>query len=171
MKSNRMPIDTGACCGGEDWMARAAEAVGWRRSSYLCPSIRVCWNVVTMRPINLVKLIPLSSSLRRCLRVPPKTWLLNWAKPNFGRRQLNSDENVDSRLLMNGFYAPAVWRNPYLRPRMHHRCLTGGILLFDKPSRLVSFDLSCPHSSCVVRLVARPGVNLLLISACRGSAE
>ncbi len=27
-------------------------------------------------------------------------------KPNFGMRPLNSDENVDSRLLMNGLYLP-----------------------------------------------------------------
>ena len=59
-----------------------------------------------MRLINPVKLIPVlivASTLSACATEDMTSEL---SHPNFGRRWLNSDENVDSRLLMNGLYAP-----------------------------------------------------------------
>jgi hypothetical protein len=59
-----------------------------------------------MKLITLAKLIPtfiIATTLTACATENLASELY---KPNFGMRQLNSDENVDSRLLMNGLYAP-----------------------------------------------------------------
>ena len=83
------------------------------------------WNVVTMRPINLVKLIPLfiiASTLSACATEDMASEL---SQPNFGRRQLNSAENVDSRLLMNGLYALKPFGvSPYAATPYAASCLT-----------------------------------------------
>lgn len=59
-----------------------------------------------MKPITVVRLIPAviaASMLGACATENLSSELY---KPNYGMRPLNSDENVDSRLLMNGLYAP-----------------------------------------------------------------
>ncbi len=46
-------------------------------------------------------------------------------RPNFGVRALNSDDNVDSRLLMNGLYAPKPFGvSPYAAAPYASPCLT-----------------------------------------------
>ena len=55
---------------------------------------------------NRVKLIPvliIASTLSACATEDMTSEL---SQPNYGLRRLNSEENVDSRLLMNGLYAP-----------------------------------------------------------------
>ncbi len=84
------------------------------------------WNVgVTMRLINPVGLIPvlmIGSTLSACVTEDMASEL---SQPNFGRRQLNSDENVDSRLLMNGLYAPKPYGvSPYAATPYAFPCLT-----------------------------------------------
>lgn len=45
--------------------------------------------------------------------------------PNFGMRALNPDQNVDSRLLMNGLYAPKPFGvSPYAISPYTSPCLT-----------------------------------------------
>ena len=59
-----------------------------------------------MRPINPVKWIPaiiIASTLSACATEDMASEL---SQPNYGLPRLNSEENVDSRLLMNGLYAP-----------------------------------------------------------------
>lgn len=59
-----------------------------------------------MKPITLARLIPaviIASTLCACAAENLASELY---KPNYGMRPLNSDENVDARLLMNGLYAP-----------------------------------------------------------------
>ncbi|MGA2709941.1 MAG: hypothetical protein ACLQJ0_03500 [Steroidobacteraceae bacterium] len=59
-----------------------------------------------MKLFALARLIPavaIASTLSACVSENLASELY---KPNFGMRPLNSDENVDSRLLMNGLYAP-----------------------------------------------------------------
>ncbi len=58
-----------------------------------------------MKLARMIKLIPVlitASFLAACA----DNLASELYKPNFGMRPLNSDENVDSRLLMNGLYAP-----------------------------------------------------------------
>jgi hypothetical protein len=77
-----------------------------------------------MRLINPVKLIPvliIASTLSACATEDMTSEL---SQPNFGRRQLNSDENVDSRLLMNGLYAPKPFGvSPYAATPYAPSCL------------------------------------------------
>jgi hypothetical protein len=54
-------------------------------------------------PVKLILAFVIASTLSGCVTEDMTSEL---SKPNYGRRQLNSDENVDSRLLMNGLYAP-----------------------------------------------------------------
>jgi hypothetical protein len=59
-----------------------------------------------MNSISTIKLIlalAIASTLSACAT---ENLADDLYKPNFGVRSLNSDENVDSRLLMNGLYAP-----------------------------------------------------------------
>ena len=59
-----------------------------------------------MNPMTLARLIPaviVAATLCACASEDLASELY---KPNYGMRPLNSDENVDSRLLMNGLYAP-----------------------------------------------------------------
>ncbi len=59
-----------------------------------------------MKLIALARLIPaviIAATLSACATDNLASELY---KPNFGMPQLNSDENVDTRLLMNGLYAP-----------------------------------------------------------------
>jgi hypothetical protein len=78
-----------------------------------------------MKLINPVKLIPafiIASTLSACATEDMTSELSN---PNYGRRQLNSDDNVDSRLLMNGLYAPKPFGvSPYAATPYAPSCLT-----------------------------------------------
>jgi hypothetical protein len=56
-----------------------------------------------MNPGKLILAVIIASTLSACATEDMSSQL---SRPNYGRRQLNSDENVDSRLLMNGLYAP-----------------------------------------------------------------
>jgi hypothetical protein len=61
---------------------------------------------VSMKRIVIARLIPaaiVAASLCACVSENLASELY---KPNFGLPALNSDENVDSRLLMNGLYLP-----------------------------------------------------------------
>jgi len=61
---------------------------------------------VTMKLVTLAKWIPavvVASALSACFSENLASELY---KPNYGMRLLNNDENVDSRLLMNGLYVP-----------------------------------------------------------------
>lgn len=47
------------------------------------------------------------------------------SKPNFGRLELNSDDNVDARLLQNGLYLPKPFAaTPYAAAPFTPSCLT-----------------------------------------------
>jgi len=47
------------------------------------------------------------------------------SEPNYGRVQLNSDDNVDSRLLMNGLYTPKPFGvSPYAAAPYAPPCMT-----------------------------------------------
>ena len=84
-------------------------SIGGSRSSNLgiCTLIPRIWKCeVTVRPINPVKWIPaliVASTLSACAT---KDMASELSQPNYGLPRLNSEENVDSRLLMNGLYAP-----------------------------------------------------------------
>jgi hypothetical protein len=100
-------------------------SMSWSASadSFALPCI---WNVgVTMRLIDPVSLIPvliIGSTLSACVTEDMTSEL---SQPNFGRRQLNSDENVDSRLLMNGLYAPKPYGvSPYAATPYSFPCST-----------------------------------------------
>lgn len=56
-----------------------------------------------IRTVKLIPLLLIGATLAACATEDLSSELY---KPNFGLRALNSDENVDSRLLMNGLYAP-----------------------------------------------------------------
>ena len=78
-----------------------------------------------MKLINAVKWIPvfvMASTLSACATEDMTSELY---KPNYGRGALNSDENVDSRLLMNGLYAPKPFGvSPYAATPYAASCLT-----------------------------------------------
>ena len=86
---------------------------------------------VTMRLINPVGLIPVlitGLALSACVTEEMASEL---SQPNFGRRQLNSNENVDSRLLMNGLYAPKPYGvSPYAATPYAFPMYDGRISLF-----------------------------------------
>jgi hypothetical protein len=80
---------------------------------------------VAMKPTNPVKLIPvfiIASTLSACATEDMASEL---SKPNYGRLLLNPDENVDSRLLLNGLYAPKPFGvSPYAATPYAPPCLT-----------------------------------------------
>jgi hypothetical protein len=90
---------------------------------YFDPAYLEC--EVTVRPLNPVKLIPvliIASTLSACATEDMASEL---SLPNYGRRLLNSDENVDSRLLMNGLYTPKPFGvSPYAATPYAPLCLT-----------------------------------------------
>ena len=78
-----------------------------------------------MKLITPVKLIPalvIAATLSGCATENMTSAL---SQPNYGRRLLNSDENVDSRLLMNGLYAPKPFGvSPYAAAPYAPSCVT-----------------------------------------------
>ena len=94
-----------------------------------------------MRLINPVKLIPvliIASTLSACATEDMTSEL---SQPNYGMRRLNSDENVDSRLLMNGLYAPKPFGvSPYAVTPYAPSCLTAEYRC-SQQARVVSFSV------------------------------
>jgi hypothetical protein len=80
---------------------------------------------VAMKLINTVKWVSgfiMASTLTGCAS---GDWSSELYKPNFGRQLLNSDENVDSRLLSNGLYAPKPFGvSPYAATPYAPTCVT-----------------------------------------------
>jgi hypothetical protein len=78
-----------------------------------------------VKPINSAKWIPaliIAATLSACASEDMASAL---SQPNYGRRLLNSDENVDSRLLLNGLYAPKPFGvSPYAATPYAPSCLT-----------------------------------------------
>ena len=78
-----------------------------------------------MKPINPVTVILafiVASTLSGCATEDMTSEL---SQPNYGRRQLNSDENVDSRLLINGLYMPKPFGvSPYAATPYAFSCVT-----------------------------------------------
>jgi hypothetical protein len=76
----------------------------------------------TTRTIELLVAAILASTLSACATGNLADDLY---KPNFGMRALNPDENVDSRLLMNGLYAPKPFGvSPYAAAPYAPSCIT-----------------------------------------------
>lgn len=80
---------------------------------------------VTVKHPCLDKLVPVflvALALSACATEDMSSELY---KPHFGIRQLNSDENVDPRLLMNGLYAPKPFGvSPYAATPYAPTCLS-----------------------------------------------
>jgi hypothetical protein len=80
---------------------------------------------VKVNPISTFKLISalvVVSTLSACAS---GNFADDLYKPNFGVRALNPDENVDSRLLMNGLYSPKQFGvSPYAASPYAPSCLT-----------------------------------------------
>jgi hypothetical protein len=73
-------------------------------------------------PTHLITAIVMASTLSACATEDMTSELY---KPNYGRRLLNSDDNVDSRQLMNGLYAPKPFGvSPYATTPYAASCLT-----------------------------------------------
>ena len=96
-----------------------------RATSYLHfkPAHLECEVIVRLRnPVKLIPVLIIASTLSACATEDLASEL---SQPNYGRRQLNSDENVDSRLLMNGLYAPKPFGvSPYAVTPYAPACLT-----------------------------------------------
>jgi hypothetical protein len=81
-----------------------------------------------INPVKLILAFIIASTLSGCATEDMTSEL---SQPNYGRRQLNGDDNVDSRLLMNGLYAPKPFgvspyaATPYAPPCVtaEYRCL------------------------------------------------
>jgi hypothetical protein len=75
-----------------------------------------------INPVKLILALFIASTLAGCATEDMTSEL---SRPNYGRRQLNSDENVDSRLLMNGLYAPKPFGvGPYAATPYSPSCVT-----------------------------------------------
>jgi len=73
-------------------------------------------------PVKLIPVLILVSTLCACATENMASEL---SQPNFGLPLLNPDENVDSRLLMNGLYAPKPFGvSPYAVTPYAPACLT-----------------------------------------------
>lgn len=73
-------------------------------------------------PAHLLLAIVMSLTLSACATEDMTSELY---KANYGRRVLNSDDNVDSRKLMNGLYAPKPFGvSPYAATPYAPSCLT-----------------------------------------------
>jgi hypothetical protein len=70
----------------------------------------------------LIPFLIIASTLSACATEDMTSEL---SQPNFGMPRLNSEENVDSRLLMNGLYAPKSFGvSPYAVTPYAPSCLT-----------------------------------------------
>jgi hypothetical protein len=73
-------------------------------------------------PVKLILPLIIASTLSGCATEDMTSEL---SQPNYGRRQLNGDDNVDSRLLMNGLYAPKPFGvSPYAATPYAPSCVT-----------------------------------------------
>jgi hypothetical protein len=78
-----------------------------------------------MNPISSIKLISALIAVSALAACASGNFADDLYKPNYGVRSLNSDDNVDSRLLMNGLYAPkAFGASPYAATPYAPSCLT-----------------------------------------------
>ncbi len=67
-----------------------------------------------MKSISTIRFIPVFIALLALTACATEDYVSDLYKPNFGLRELNSDENVDSRLLMNGLYSSKPYTvSPY----------------------------------------------------------
>ncbi len=90
---------------------------------YSRKSKRSLWRRVT----HIGGSMKLISSLIICLALSAcaADYVSQLSGPNYGLHVLNSDENVDSRLLMNGVYAPKPFGvSPYAATPYAPSCLT-----------------------------------------------
>ncbi len=72
-------------------------------------------------PLKCILIVAVLAALSACAT----DYAAQLYRPNFGRPALNGDENVDSRLLMNGIYAARPFgANPYATSPYESPCLT-----------------------------------------------
>jgi hypothetical protein len=84
-----------------------------------------------MKLINDIKFIPVVIVGLTLAACATEGYVSELYKTNYGMRELNPDENVDPRLLMNGLYSPKPYgvgpyaANPYAPPCLtaDYRCL------------------------------------------------
>ena len=75
-----------------------------------------------INPVKMILAFIIASTLSGCATEDMTSEL---SQPNYGRRLLNSDDNVDSRLLMNGLYAPKPFGvSPYAATPFAPSCVT-----------------------------------------------
>lgn len=77
-----------------------------------------------MDPVRLIPATIIALTLSACATEDMTSQL---SQPNYGRMQLNGDDNVDSRLLMNGLYLPKpLGVSPYAATPYAPSCSTAG---------------------------------------------